>query len=66
MSLRTEAGATLKLLTKIDAEFRRKPWWRIRPARRIDEHTWAVLVTQAVMLSAAIATYDALEGNRNG
>lgn len=66
MSLRSEAGDTLKLLNKIDGELRRKPWWRTRPSRRIDNHTWAILVTQAVMLSAAIGTYDALEGRRNG
>lgn len=66
MSLRTEAGNTLKLLTKLDDELRLKPWWRLRPARRIDQHTWALLVTQAVMLSASIGTYDALEGRRNG
>jgi len=66
MSLRSEAHDTLELLKQIDREVRRKPWWRLRPARRIDGETWVRLVTQAVMLSAAIGTYDALEGNRNG
>lgn len=66
MSLRNEADSTLQLLRRIDNEVRRKPWWRLKPARKIDQHTWAVLVTQAVVLSAALGAYDALEGRRNG
>ena len=66
MSLRTEAHDTLELLKQIDREVRRRPWWRMSPARKIDPATWARLVTQAVVLSAAIGTYDALEGRRNG
>lgn len=66
MTLRDQAHDTLELLRQIDREARRKPWWRSKPARKIEGDTWVKLITQAVVLSSAIGAYDALEGRRNG
>lgn len=50
-----EAERTLALLRTIDTELREH-----RNARKVHRDTWAQLVTQAVMLSAAITTHHAL------
>jgi hypothetical protein len=49
-----EARRTRALLRTIDDEL------RARPKRRVTRDTWAAMITQAVMLDAAIATTEAL------
>lgn len=49
-----EARRTRALLRTIDDELRK------RPKRRVTRDTWAAMITQAVMLDAAIATTEAL------
>ena len=49
-----EARRTRALLRTIDDELRK------RPKRRVSRDTWAAMITQAVMLDAAIATTEAL------
>ncbi len=50
-----EARRTRTLLRTIDDELRTGP-----VGRRVTRDTWAAMITQAVMLDAAIATTEAL------
>ena len=49
-----EARRTRALLRTIDEELRK------RPKRRLSLDTWSAMITQAVMLDAAIATTETL------